>query len=204
MGKERKAGGPAGGHLWSAADFMTVLRMLLSLPLLFLPLPSLWFLGVYTLAGLTDVLDGWLARRSGTAGEFGARLDSAADLLFYGIALLRVLPRQFGILPGEVWYAAGAAVLLRLAAYFTAAVRYHRFAALHTWLNKLSGAAVFLLPYVFSRSPGVGYGWAVCALTFAASLEELAIHLLGRNYCPGRKSLFQAERVSGEGGGQGV
>lgn len=34
-------------------------------------------------AVLTDVLDGPLARSMGTAGRFGANVDSAADLLFY-------------------------------------------------------------------------------------------------------------------------
>lgn len=35
------------------------------------------------LAILTDVLDGPIARHLGTAGKFGANVDSAADLLFY-------------------------------------------------------------------------------------------------------------------------
>ena len=48
---------------------------------------------IYTFAGLTDVLDGWLARKTGRASEFGARLDSVADLLFYSV-LLRMSRRQ--------------------------------------------------------------------------------------------------------------
>jgi phosphatidylglycerophosphate synthase len=34
-------------------------------------------------AVLTDILDGPLARHLGTAGRFGANVDSAADLMFY-------------------------------------------------------------------------------------------------------------------------
>lgn len=77
-------------HEWNMADTVTTMRMGASAFLLFIPLKSIGFLVVYTFAGLTDVLDGWLARKTGRANEFGARLDSIADLLFYGV-LRRIL-----------------------------------------------------------------------------------------------------------------
>ena len=168
----------------------TSMRIAASLFLLFLPLCSAGFFTVYTLTGLTDVLDGWLARKTGTASDFGARLDSIADLLFYGIVLFRLAPVLWQKLPAGAWYAVVVIVLVRLAAYATAAIKYHRFAALHTWLNKLTGIGVFLLPYVFAVSTGVAYSWAVCMLAFAASLEELMIHLCRKNYQADRKSIL--------------
>lgn len=62
-----------------------------------LPLKSIWFLVIYTFAGLTDVLDGWIARKTGSASEFGARLDSVSDLLFYGVILIRFFPVLSGV-----------------------------------------------------------------------------------------------------------
>ena len=180
-------------HPWNAADTITAVRMAASLILLILPLRSAWFLVVYTLTGLTDALDGWLARKTGTVSEFGARLDSVADLLFYGVLLLRLFPVLWQALPAMIWYAVAAVVLVRLAAYAVAAVKYHRFASLHTWLNKLTGGAVFLLPYVLARSTGVTYSWAACALALAASLEELAIHFYQKEYRADRKSIFQGQ-----------
>ena len=59
-------------HKWNAADTVTSMRMVATLFLIFVPLRSIWFLAIYTFAGLTDVLDGWLARRSEKASEFGA------------------------------------------------------------------------------------------------------------------------------------
>lgn len=174
------------------ADTVTTLRVAASLILLVLPLRSAWFLVVYTLTGLTDALDGWLARKTGTASEFGARLDSmAADLLFYGILLLRLFPVLRQALPATIWYVVAAVVLVRLVAYAVAAVKYHCFASLHTWLNKLAGGAAFLLPYALALSTGVIYSWFVCVLALAASTEELAIHLC-RNECRAdRKTIFQ-------------
>ena len=178
-------------HKWNIADTMTAARMVGSLCLIFLSSESLGFFVVYTLAGLTDALDGWFARETGTASDFGARLDSMADLLFYGVVLVRFFPVLWQTLPREIWYAIAGILLVRLAAYGTAAIKYHRFASLHTWLNKLTGAAVFLLPYVLVISTGVVYSWSVCALAFAASLEELAIHLFRPDYRADRKSIFQ-------------
>ena len=161
--------------------------------LLFLPLGSVRFLAAYTLAGLTDALDGWLARKTGTASPFGARLDSIADLLLYGILMLRLFPVLWKIFPGTIWYAVAAIVLVRLAAYAVAFHKYHQIAALHTWLNKLTGVAVFLLPYVLAVSAGIAYGWAVCLLALAAAVEELMIHLFRAEYSPNRKSFFRVD-----------
>lgn len=182
-------------HKWNTADTITSVRIAASLFLLFLPLGSVGFLAVYTLTGLTDVLDGWLARKTGTVSDFGARLDSAADLLFYAILLLRLSPVLWRLLPASIWYAVAAIVLVRLAAYVTAAVKYHRFAALHTWLNKLTGAAVFLLPYMLALTTGTVYSWALCVLALAASVEELVIHLFLPGYRADRKTVFHRERI---------
>lgn len=177
-------------HKWNTADTVTSMRIVFSFVLLMLPVTSPEFILIYTLIGLTDVLDGWLARKTGTVSDFGARLDSIADLLFYGILLFRLLPTLWLALPQAVWYVVSAVLLVRVLAYTTAAVKYHRFASLHTWLNKLTGGAVFLLPYVFAVSDGVAYGWAVCLLALAASLEELTIHLFQKEYASDRKTLF--------------
>ena len=178
-------------HEWNMADTVTTMRIGASSLLLFLSLDTIWFPAVYTFAGLTDVLDGWVARKTGRISEFGAKLDSIADLLFYGILLIRLFPVLYQILPGEIWYAVFALIAVRFASYAAAAVKYHRFASLHTWMNKLTGAAVFLLPYVLFSTASVIYSWAVCIFAFAASAEELAIHLLKADYIPDRKSFLQ-------------
>ena len=52
-------------HKWNIADTITTMRMVATLFLLFLSMKSVWFFIIYTFAGLTDVLDGWIARKSG-------------------------------------------------------------------------------------------------------------------------------------------
>lgn len=66
------------------------------------------FFCFYTFAGITDVLDGFIARRTNTESDKGARLDSIADLMFYTVMIIRlfpvlykVLPKKYGLLPAE-------------------------------------------------------------------------------------------------------
>ena len=177
-------------HEWSAADTETSLRIVAAIILAFLPWGTIRFMIVYTFAGLTDVLDGWLARKNQTASEFGARLDSIADLLFYGVLLIRMLPLLYQMFPEEIWYFVLGIIVVRLVSYAVAAVKFRRFASLHTWLNKLTGVAVFLLPYMLQFTYGNIYCWAVCIFAFAAGVEELVIHLLWAEYAADRKSVF--------------
>ena len=70
--------------------------------LLMEPLSAL-FLVIYTFTGLSDVLDGAIARKYGTTSELGAKLDSIADLLFYTLILIRIFPIMWATLPKKIW-----------------------------------------------------------------------------------------------------
>jgi len=41
------------------------------------------FILLFLLGGLTDVLDGWLARYMGVESDWGTNLDTIADLIFF-------------------------------------------------------------------------------------------------------------------------
>ena len=169
---------------------ITAVRIMGTAGMLFIDPLSGSFLAVYTISGITDVLDGFIARKMGTTSELGAKLDSIADLLFYAVMLIRIFPVMWNVLPKKIWIMVGTILLVRLVSYAAAAKKYHRFAAQHTYLNKASGLAVFGIPYVISGAAAVFYCWTVCAVAMTASLEELAIHLTSENYNPERKSMF--------------
>lgn len=76
-------------NILTIANGITTLRILGSIALLVIDRTSAAFMIVYT---LTDALDGWIARKTGTAGKFGAALDSVADLLFYAVMLVVFFP----------------------------------------------------------------------------------------------------------------
>lgn len=182
-------------HKLNIADIITMFRIAGTILLALLRPLSAGFFLVYTLTGLTDVLDGWIARRTRTASDFGAKLDSIADLMFYAVMLVWLFPVLLKLLPVQIWYAVIGILFLRLSAYCVAAIKYRQFASLHTWLNKLTGGAVFLLPYMVVFSSGTVYSWALCALACAASFEELMIHLSRESYEGNTKSILEKRIV---------
>lgn len=74
------------------ANLITCIRILCAAALAFLPVLSSSFYAVYLLAGISDMLDGFIARRTNTTSSLGARLDTLADFAFSAVCLLRLLP----------------------------------------------------------------------------------------------------------------
>lgn len=152
---------------------------------------SAYFYVIYTLCGISDVLDGTIARATGNTSEFGAKLDSIADILFYTVMLVKILPLLVDALPGWIWYVVAAVIAVRIMAYVVAAFKYRKFASLHTYLNKLTGALIFTVPYFFFGNGSFVFAisMSVCVVAGLASLEELAIHTRAKEYSPDRKYL---------------
>lgn len=132
---------------------------------------------IYIFCGITDVLDGMIARLTRTTSTFGAKLDSAADLCFYSVSMIKLLPMLWRSLPRWIWVLVGTVVLTRIICYVLAAVRARQFASLHTNLNKATGAAVFLIPFAMLM-PGVltPFCMVTVLLSAAAAANELMIH----------------------------
>ena len=75
------------------ANYITILRIVLIFPVLILVSPtsalSNWIaLFIFIVAGLTDHLDGYLARKTGTTSNLGGLLDLIADKLLICITIL--------------------------------------------------------------------------------------------------------------------
>ena len=195
---ESKQNGHCTRHHLNTADAVTFLRIVGTLLLAFLRPLSRGFFRVYGLTGLTDVRDGWIARKTKTASDCGARLDSIADLLLYAVMLLRVFPVLWNTLPMDIWYAVAVILILRVSAYGVAAVKYRRFASLHTCLNKVTGGAVFLIPFLLVTEYVTVYCRITCIIAAAAALEELAIHLLRQTCHANTKSIFHNADILGK------
>jgi len=171
-------------------NIITSFRLIGTICLFFIQPFSVSFYVVYTLCGLSDVLDGLIARATKKTSEFGAKLDSVADLLFYAVMLIRIFPVLWGRLPGVIWYFVCGVLLIRLLAYVVAAVKYRRFAAQHTYMNKLTGAAVFTIPYFLTHAGDIIACYVVCVIAGLASLEELLIHVFSKKYRSEQKTIL--------------
>ena len=169
----------------TAPNIITGVRILSTVALLFTDPFRLPFFIIYTIAGITDVLDGFIARLTKKTSDFGAKLDSVADLLMYGVMAVKVLPRLIKTLSKGLWILSIIVLAVRLAAYVVAAIKYKKFASLHTYLNKLTGFMVFILPYFLAFGTNtaiIPFCWSLGAVAAYASLEELIIHIFSKEY----------------------
>ncbi len=74
------------------ANVITGIRILVSAVLLLCPVFSPIFYAMYLIAGLSDMADGIVARKTNSVSEFGSRFDSIADFVFVGVCLIKILP----------------------------------------------------------------------------------------------------------------
>ncbi|AIQ46308.1 CDP-alcohol phosphatidyltransferase [Paenibacillus sp. FSL R7-0273] len=156
-------------------DLLTVMRMLGSLSLLFVEPVSGMFLTIYALCGVSDALDGYIARKTNSASEAGASLDSMADFLFIGVLLLIFIP----ILQLPVWilsWVAGIA-LIRGASLLVGWFRYSALAFIHTYANKAAGLLLFCFPFLYYLLGLTATASLLCIAASLSALEELAINI---------------------------
>ena len=170
-------------------NYITLVRIAGAVWLMFLQPLSVLFYAVYFLCGLSDVVDGYLARKMDSVSEVGARLDSVADLLFYAVMGVKFFPTLWKKLPKWIWFAVCTILLLRTIVYVLAFAKYHHFPSLHTYLNKLSGLMIFLIPFSAILDALTPFCIAIAVVSFLAVVEELLIHLLSKDYCTDVKTL---------------
>lgn len=152
------------------ANLITSCRILFSLLLLFFPALSPGFYGLYLAAGLSDMLDGFVARRTNSASPLGEKLDSISDLLFLAVCLLKLLPVL--ALPVWLWVWVGLIALLRLVNILSGFVCRKKLVLLHTGANKLTGALLFLLPLSLGFLDISCTAVPLCALASFAAIQE--------------------------------
>ena len=98
-------------------NLITSIRIIGTAAMLFMKPLSRTFLITYAIAGMTDVLDGFIARKMGTISDFGSKLDSVADLLLYFVMLVKIFPVMWVTLPNVIWFVVAAIVAVRFCAY---------------------------------------------------------------------------------------
>ena len=173
-------------------NILTFLRICGALSLVFIEPLTIAFFIIYSLSGLSDALDGWIARKYDATSEFGTKLDTVADFTFYSVMLFKILPTLKKILPREIWLVVSAIILIRVLSYSLAAIKYHRFATLHTYLNKLTGISLFFVPYFLKTEYGKLLCFIACSIAAIATLEEFIIHISSKTYDSSKKSLLIA------------
>lgn len=75
-----------------AANIITLSRIPLSIGILFTTVFSPLFYVLYVVAGISDILDGIVARKIRCETEMGSKLDSTADIVMVAVCMVKILP----------------------------------------------------------------------------------------------------------------
>ena len=153
------------------ANIITASRIVFSLPLLLIPLSSAWFYALYLLCGLSDMIDGTVARMTNSVSEFGARLDTVSDFVFMTVALIKFLPHLH--IPVWLWIWIGIIAMIKFGNVAWGFVRTKKLISPHTILNKVTGLLLFLLPVTISFVDLTYTLPIVCAIATVAAIHEV-------------------------------
>lgn len=152
------------------ANVITAFRIICAVAMLFCPVFSPQFYGFYIAAGISDMIDGTVARKTGSASEseFGAKLDSIADLFFVAAAGVKIFPEIS--LPKFIWIWTGVIAVVKTARIVVACIRQKKFSIPHSIANKITGFLLFIFPLTISfvdlrLSAGI-----VCAVATVAAI----------------------------------
>lgn len=162
------------------ADALTLVRLA--------AVPVLWalaylelnvYLGIgLAVAGLTDVLDGPVARMTKRSSRYGSQLDSVADILLMGsivvwMAWLHPAFFRDHAIPLLLWVTIGVASIL------VTLVRFGRFGDLHLYSTKVAGVAGYVfVVWLFMLGDYSPLAFAVVVgLAIIASTETLLVAL---------------------------
>jgi phosphatidylglycerophosphate synthase len=124
---------------------------------------------------VTDVLDGWIARRLSLQSPFGATLDSAAD-----ITTLLAAAGGIAAFHPQVWHEHSIAIAAVLGGWLVvcviALVRYQRLSSFHTYASKAAGYALgFFIAALFAFDFVPWLFYAAAVLSLLSTAEELLL-----------------------------
>ena len=169
-------------------DLLSFSRLVLAMVLLLTEPLSLSFMLIVLVCGLTDVLDGLIARRFDARSEYGHIIDSIADITLVVILLYCVITEVNWEGWMVAWIAAIAAV--RIIAFVIGSGRYGRPAFVHTYLNKTAGILLFLTPFLLVIVGTPVTVAVVCSVTSVSALEYLYINITSDHYDPDLTTAF--------------
>lgn len=116
------------------------------------------------------MIDGTVARKTNTVSEFGSKLDTIADFVLIVACLIKLIP----LLNIETWMFIWIAVIavIKVINIVSGYVMQKRFVAVHSVMNKVTGALLFALLLTLRFIEFRYSAIVVCAVTTFAAIQE--------------------------------
>lgn len=116
------------------------------------------------------MIDGTVARKTGTVSELGSKLDTIADFILMAVCFIKLIP----VLDIEIWMYIWIAIItvIKVINVISGFVTQKKFVDVHSLINKVTGALVFALP-VTVKLVELRYSViVVCAVATFAAIQE--------------------------------
>lgn len=152
------------------ANIITSCRIIFSILMLFFPVFSFWFYAMYLVCGVTDMIDGTIARKTNSVSTFGSHLDTLADFVFISSALIKMLPAID--VSNWLWIWIAIIAIIKIINIISGFICKKRFFAEHTIMNKITGLLLFLLPLTLWFIELKYSAIAVCSIATFAAIQE--------------------------------
>lgn len=152
------------------ANIITSIRIILSIPLFFSQTFSPLFYVFYILCGVSDMIDGTIARKTHSQSEFGQKLDSIADFIFIVVCLIKIITAIQ--IQTFIWIWILIIALIKIANVIIGYITKKEFIFLHTILNKITGFVLFIFPLTINFIPVIYSASFCCLLATVAAIQE--------------------------------
>ena len=162
------------------ANYVSISRIVMSILLLLTKTLTLPFIIIYLYCGVSDMVDGYIARKSKNTSKIGSILDSVADLIFVIISIFKIVP--FLNLPSGIIIWVIIIVLIKICNVICAYTYYKKLIFPHTIANKITGLILFIAPLILIKNNYILFEIIICSIaTFAAIQEEHYIRTKNHN-----------------------
>ena len=168
------------------ANIITCIRIICSMALLFCPVFSPAFYALYITAGVSDMVDGIVARMTGTDSYLGSKLDTAADFVLIAVCLIKLI----AVIHVPTWLIIWIIVIAVIKAInlISGYAVQKKLVVIHSVMNKVTGILLFVLPLTLTAIDLKYSGAIVCAVaTFAAIQEGHLIRTGTEDNAPGNR-----------------
>ena len=133
---------------------------------------------MYLFCGITDMVDGTIARKTKSVSELGARLDTVADSVFVSVCFVKVLPLMQ--LPTWLWNWIVIIAIIKIGNVVWGLISNKKLVSIHTILNKVTGFILFLLPLTFSFIEPIYSSAVVCFMATLSAINEVYYTRIGK------------------------
>lgn len=157
------------------ANIITITRIIGTFVMIYFDVLTPEWLVAYVYSGLSDIVDGYIARKLKIQSTLGSKLDSVSDLFFYTTMMIKLWPYLVEYLPTFVWVIIWTTVAIRLAVYLYVNLKMHTILSSHNILNKLTGCFMFLIPFIIKTKYFVLYAICVSSFALIAALNEIRL-----------------------------